>query len=214
MEVELQYVYTGKGPLSVPVHLAHLTLAGSECFAIVDTYFDTEDLCLRRSGCSLRTRVADNHPSPWLTWKGPSRRSARHNGKRRPETELPLDTLPETGAAMTLLLRRHGLWEVIQEATGVEGEPALHPVGQLRNQRSTHTYVHGLHRLEVSWDRLEYPVGPEEIRVEVELKSAVAEHFLEEADAELRALFGDDLVPPERGKVRELCERLYPALAA
>ena len=214
MEVELQYVYTGEGPLLVPVELAHLVLARSESFAIVDTYFDTEDLCLRRSGCSLRTRVADNQPSPRLTWKGPSRRSSDHNGKRRAETELPLDTLPETGRAMASILRKHGLWDVIRGAAGLGREAALQPVGQLRCRRSTHTYVHGLHRLELSWDRLAYPVGPAEIRLEVELRSAVAEDFLEQADRELRALFGAELLRPERGKVRELCERLYPALVA
>ena len=37
---------------------------------------------------------------------------------------------------------------------------------------------------------------------------------LARADAELRQLFGDDLVQAERGKVRELCERLYPELVS
>jgi hypothetical protein len=46
------------------------------------------------------------------------------------------------------------------------------------------------------------------------LKSDHTELYLEEADAELRRLFGDDLVPAERGKVRELCDRLYPELVA
>jgi inorganic triphosphatase YgiF len=214
MEVELQYIYAATTPPTVPIELAHLTLAGSETVGIVDTYFDTEELTLRRAGCSLRTRIADNYPSPRLTWKGPSKRSRRHNGKKRAETEFPLDSIPETGTELLLVLQRHRLWEQICDSAEIDAEPALHPIGQLRNHRSTHTYVHGLHRLELSWDRLEFPVGPDQIRLELELKSDHTELYLEQADAELRRLFGDDLVPAERGKVRELCDRLYPELAA
>jgi hypothetical protein len=46
----------------------------------------------------------------------------------------------------------------------------------------------------------------------VEVKWEHAERTLGRADAELQELLGPDLVPAERGKVRELCERLYPEL--
>jgi len=215
VEVELQYVYTGKAAPSVPIELAHLALAGSESVAIVDTYFDTDKLAIRRAGCSLRIRVTDLEPNPVLTWKGEATRKDDPKGKKkRPETEVPVDAVPDSGDGLVQMLREQGLWEEVQAAAGLEDGAVLHSIGRIRNRRSTHTYVNGLHRLELSWDRVEFPVGPPEVRVEVEVKFDHAEDYLARADEELRKLFGDDLVVPERGKVRELCERLYPALIA
>jgi hypothetical protein len=97
---------------------------------------------------------------------------------------------------------------------GLGPDAALHPIGQLRNRRSRHRYEHGLHRLELTWDELEFPTGPNETRLEVEARSDLAERLLEQAACQLQELFGDELVSPERGKTRELCERLYPDLLA
>lgn len=88
----------------------------------------------------------------------------------------------------------------------------LHAIGQITNERSRHAYVQGLHRLELTWDQLEYPVGPPETRVEVEVKSKFAKRSL--AEKELNELFKADLEAPARGKVRELCTRLYPELVS
>src|SRR3954451_5702915 len=206
MEVELQYLYTGSAPPQVPALLATLPLGSSSRFLLVDRYFDTEDLALRRSGHSLRVRVADNDPAPRLTWKGPATRDGLRSEKRRHEIEFPVELLPGSGDELVGLLLEHGLWERICKASELDGGAALHQIGELRNRRSSHQYEHGLHLLELSWDHVEYPLGPEEVRLEVELKSAFAERYLEQADAELRALFGSDLTTPERGKVRELCE--------
>ena len=87
-------------------------------------------------------------------------------------------------------------------------------IGALRNRRSEHRYEHGLHRLDLTWDELEFPTGPPQTRLEVEAHSDVAARLLEQAAAELAVLFGDKLQLPERGKTRELCERLYPELLA
>jgi uncharacterized protein YjbK len=214
MEVELQYLYTGVGAPCIPTALASLPLSTSEHFVLVDRYFDTEKLTLRRTGNSLRARVADNDPRPRLTWKGPSRSDGRRAAKRRYETEVSIDCIPEDGAAVVRLLQEHGLWDNVRKAADLGDEPDLHSIGELRNRRSTHTYVHGLHRLELSWDHLEYPIGPDEVRLEVELKSKLAKRYLEQADEDLRMLFGSDLAAAERGKVRELCERLYPEIVA
>ena len=214
VEVELQYVYTGKATPCVPIELAHLALAGSEAVAIVDTYFDTDKLAIRRAGCSLRVRVTDLEPSPVLTWKGEATRTDDSKGKKRPETEVPVAAVPDGGEDLVQMLREQGLWEDFRAAAGLDEDAALHSIGQIRNRRSTHAYVNGLHRLELSWDRIEFPVGPPEVRLEVEATSDYAEGYLDLADEELRALFGDGLDAPERGKVRELCERLYPALIA
>lgn len=213
MEVELQYLYTGEDPAVVPIELADLTLAGSQNVAITDTYFDTEALDLRGAGCSLRIRMTDTQQGAELTWKGPSRRVGR-SGKQRKEVNVLLDSVVEESGELERLLTEHGLLEVVHEAASIAPEGGLHAIGALRNNRSIHEYVQGLHRLELSWDRLEYPVGPGETRLEVEVKSEFAERYLEAADDQLRQLFGSALAPAERGKVRELCERLYPELLA
>ena len=213
MEIELQYVVADGIQPTVPVELAGLTLARCESVAVTDTYFDTEDLELRKAGCSLRVRVTDRDPTPQLTWKGRAHRR-RGNGRVRSEIELPLESFPDTPDELARLLARHGIDDLVTEAVGAALIGELRPIGRLSNQRSRHTYVQGLHRLEVTWDRLEFPVGPEEVRVEVEVKSRHAARHLDLADAELRELFGDALRPARRGKVRELCERLYPELMA
>ena len=213
MEVELQYLYAGAGPAVVPTELAGLTLTTSQNVAIMDTYFDTEALGLRGAGCSLRIRMSDREPGAQLTWKGPARRLGR-SAKERLEVNIPVDSVVEESGELERLLTDHGLLESVCGAADIAADAELHAIGTLRNNRSTHEYAQGLHRLELSWDRLEYPVGPSETRLEVEVKSEFAERFLDTVDEQLQELFGSALTPPERGKVRELCERLYPELLA
>jgi len=43
-------------------------------------------------------------------------------------------------------------------------------------------------------------------------RHSLAERLLEQAADELRALLGDTLRAPRRGKIRELCSRRYPEL--
>ena len=210
MEIELQYVYGGDRPPVVPTRLADLELAGSDTFHLSDTYFDTERLDLRRAGCSLRVRVSDGDGSARLTWKGRSRR--RKPGKRRPEVEVQISGVPDEQEVLAELLDRHGIDRLIADACGLERPFDLHAIGQITNDRSRHVYVQGLHRLELTWDRLEYPVGAPETRVEIEVKSKFAKRYLSQVEEELRDLFEQDLEAPARGKVRELCARLYPEI--
>jgi inorganic triphosphatase YgiF len=212
MEVELQFVYRGDGPLVVPVRLGDLELRRSRTISILDTYYDTSLLELRRSGCSLRVRQSESVASPLLTLKGPSRK--RTGAKRRYEAELEIEQLPPEIADMRGLLHELGLLEKVQALAELGETPRLVPVGALRNRRSEHRYEHGLHRLELTWDEIEFPTGPPELRLEVEARSEAAERLLDRAATELREMFGDGLVEPERGKTRELCERLYPELLA
>jgi inorganic triphosphatase YgiF len=212
VEVELQFLYRGEGPPVVPTSLAELELRHSQPLTLVDTYYDTESLALRRVGCSLRIRQSDGEVRPWLTFKGPARKQRK--AKRRHETELEIASLPQSAEEMGRLLRGLGLERTIRRLSGLEAEPTLQPIGELRNRRSRHRYEHGLHRLELTWDELEFPTGDPETRLEVEARSELAERLLELAAAELAALFGDDLVPASKGKARELCERLYPELLA
>jgi hypothetical protein len=213
MEVELQFVYEGDGPLVVPVRLADLDLDQSKVGVLLDTYYDTEALDLRRAGCSLRVRQSDLAPKPRLTFKGPSRK--RSGVKRRQEIELPIESVPADAGEMRAVLRALDLDRTIQQAAGLGGPIAPHPIGELRSRRSHHRYVHGLHRLELTWDELEFPTGPPQVRVEVEARTEPAERLLARAAEELLALLGKArLTAPERGKTRELCERLYPELLA
>jgi CYTH domain len=126
---------------------------------------------------------------------------------------VEIEVLPESSEEMARLLDQLGLARTVRRVAGLDGA-ALVPIGQLRNRRSRHRYAHGLHRLELTWDELEYPTGAPETRLEVEVRAETAERLLEVAAAELGALFRDDLVQPEKGKARELCERLYPDLLA
>src|SRR4051794_35071868 len=102
MEVELQFLYRGEPPLVVPTRLADLELHRSRTISILDTYFDTASLDLRRGGCSLRVRQAENVASPLLTLKGPSRK--RTGAKRRYEAEVEIEELPPQIADMNALL--------------------------------------------------------------------------------------------------------------
>ena len=211
VESELQFMYRGEGPPLVPVELAKLTLAGSERTQLVDTYYDTDDLRLRRAGCTLRIRQAVNRTRPRLTWKGSAVR--RRGAKEREETEVPLEHLPRDGAELAEKLVELGLWDLVRKAMKRRKGGRLESIGEVRNDRSTHSYVRGLHRLELTWDRLDYPVGPPETRLEVEVKSRPARRFLKAVQAELDAIYGGALVSPPRGKVKELCDRLYPDVA-
>jgi hypothetical protein len=212
VEVELQFVYQGHAAPLVPTRLADLELGRSTQFSLLDTYYDTSALDLRRNACSLRIRQSDGEVLPRLTLKGPSR---RHSGaKVRYEAEREIAKLPGEIDDIRDLLRALDLLEELERLVPAAGGHELRPIGALRNRRSAHRYEHGLHRLDLTWDELEFPTGPPQTRLEVEAHSDLATRLLEQASAELAALFGDALAPPERGKTRELCERLYPELVA
>jgi inorganic triphosphatase YgiF len=209
VEIELQYLYRSSDPMMVPAELAGFALAESLSFEIIDSFWDTHDLDLRRSGCSLRVRRQSNLPHPILTWKGPSER--REDGARqREEVEVPIDHVPEDPDEIVGTLRRYHLWELLAPPAGLDDAAELEMIGGLKNRRSSHLYVQGLHRLELAWDRVTFPVGEPEPRLEVEAKRQRAARFMKDVDAELHTLYPGKLVPAAHGKAKELCLRLYP----
>lgn len=213
VEIELQYLYRDPEGLLVPAELAGFALAESLAFEITDSFFDTHEFDLRTAGSSLRVRRQSNLPHPIIAWKGPSER--REDGARsREEVEVPVDHVPIDGDELVDLLRRFQLWEVVTTGTGLDEDAKLEHIGELRNRRSSHLFVQGLHRLEMTWDRVTYPLGEPEVRLEVEVKRNGAARFLADVDLELRALYGERLVPAPHGKAKELCRRLYPDVFA
>lgn len=210
-ELELQYLYRGRDEPVVPTRLGDLVLADSQNLSVVDTYYDTAALDLRRAGCKLRVRQVDACSGAVLTWKGSSRRG-KHRVKERQEVEVPVPAPPNDGEELARLLRGYRLWTLVRKATG-RADAELREIGQLRTERSAHVYVSGLHRLELTWDRVEFPIGPGELRLEVEMKSGSALSRLGSVRERLARLFGDDLDDAPRGKTRELCARLYPDIA-
>jgi len=208
MEIELQYLFHGDEPLVVPAELAGFALDASAVFDIRDAFHDTPELHLRRAGCSLRIRRQSNRPAPVLTWKGPSVR--RPDGAReREEIEHPLDHIPGDWREMRSTLKAAGL---LKRVNAIIGDERLALIGELENRRSTHDYVQGLHRVELCWDRLRFPIGPTQTRLELETQSKAAARFIGAFDRDLRDLFGDDLSDVDYGKAKELCLRLYPEI--
>jgi hypothetical protein len=157
-------------------------------------------------------RQSDGEVLPRLTLKGPARK--RSGAKARYEAEIEIGRLPAEIRDIREVLRSVDLLDDLERLAEHAAGRELLPIGALRSRRSEHRYEHGLHRLDLTWDELEFPTGPPQTRLEVEAHSDVAERLLEQAASELSALFGDELQPPERGKLRELCERLYPELLA
>jgi inorganic triphosphatase YgiF len=209
VEIELQYLYQSSDAMMVPAELAGFALAESLRFEIVDAFWDTHNLELRRAGCSLRVRRQSNLPHPLLTWKGPSER--REDGARqREEVEVPIDHVPTDADEILEVLRRYHLWELVAPPAALPDDVRLEMIGELKNKRSSHLYVQGLHRLELAWDRVTYPVGEPEARLEVEAKRQRAARFMADVDRELRAVYGKRLQTAGHGKAKELCRRLYP----
>lgn len=213
MEIELQYLFPVEPRLVVPTELADFQLEGSARVTIIDRFWDGDALQLRRSGSTLRIREQSGSGGPALCWKGVATRR-KDGAKQRQEIELPIDHVPTDGAQMTETLAANHLDAMIIADTGLDDLPDLHAIGELRNRRSTHLYRQGLHIVELTWDRITYPTGEGETRLEVETKSPQAAAFLGAMARDLQEIYGERLVPAPHGKSRELCNRLYPDLLA
>jgi inorganic triphosphatase YgiF len=212
VEIELQYTVHDRTPEVVPVSLAGLPLVRGLRADIGDTFYDSGALDLRRAGCTLRVRRSREHV-PELVLKGPSSRRRADGAKVRAEVKVATPDLLLELADVNELVFHAGLHEELEELCGLGGV-RLHAIGELRNTRSSHLYSDGAHSLELSWDRVSYPVGPGETRLEVEAMTQRSAELLGRAGAELLGLFGERLRPAAVGKARELFERMRPELLA
>jgi hypothetical protein len=204
-EVELQYRYRGAPQEIVPIELAGLPLNRSKRVDLIDTYFDTEQLALRDAHCSLRIR-REHGRQPRLVWKGPPRH--RPDGAKAREERQVVFSGHLDPSEFGALLASTGLADIVVGLIGPEACAQIRSIGELHNERSVHVYGSDECGLELVWDRLQYPTGPAETRLEVEATDANALDLLAVADEELRAVLGPELEASRRGKARELFARL------
>src|SRR3954449_2679103 len=111
----------------VPTRLADLELRRSAHFSLLDTYYDTEALDLRRDGCSLRIRQSDGEVLPRLTLKGPSRK--RSGAKVRYEAEMEIAKLPGEIEDIRDLLRALDLLHELEQLVPAACDHELRAIG-------------------------------------------------------------------------------------
>jgi inorganic triphosphatase YgiF len=151
---------------------------------LVDYYYDTADLQLAVQRARLRVRRAAAADIATLK----RRVSSDGRLRRRIEIEGPYDGDPETSVAFVAarLLTQH----------------PLTLLGRIVTARATRVYSLGGRRIEVARDRVSYPVGPDEWRLEAE---GDARDVLE--IGRLLELLPLGLAPVRRGKVQTLLRR-------
>lgn len=199
-EWERQFLLTDPASFAHPAQLAGTVHRASVEWELSDTYLDTCDGALRRWGWTVRIRERRGAPA-LCTVKGPKTRHA-HGIAGRAERETPM-------AGRDLDACRDVLGASPELVAIIGGLERLEVVGTLHNARIAHEYACPYRgALELVVDRLHYPVGPDEHRVEVELKDGPLE-LLEIAAAECAA--HPALTDPRRGKRKELVRRLARA---
>jgi inorganic triphosphatase YgiF len=151
---------------------------------LVDHYYDTEDLRLAEQRARLRVRRAA--ASDIATLK--RRMASDGNLRRRIEIEGPYDGDPETSVAFIAarLLTQHPL--------------AL--LGRIVTARTTRVYAFGARSVEIARDRVSYPVGADEWRLEAEGEARDVHDI-----GQLLERLSLGLAPVRRGKVQTLLRR-------
>jgi inorganic triphosphatase YgiF len=151
---------------------------------LVDYYYDTADLQL--AGQRARLRVRRAAAADIATLK--RRVSSDGHLRRRIEIEGPYDGDPETSVAFV--------------AARLLTQRPLTLLGRIVTARATRVYSLGTRRVEVARDRVSYPVGRDEWRLEAE---GEARDVLEIGHMLERLPLG--LAPVRRGKVQTLLRR-------
>jgi inorganic triphosphatase YgiF len=165
MGVEIERQWLAPEDVELPDRIGPFEGADVEQRTIVDTYLDTAESSLRDAGARLRIRVQDGRPLATLkrSLEGPA-----DGIRRREEIEGPADGDPEHSDAF-------------RAARALSGDPLV-PVGTLHTARSARDYRHGSLVVEATIDRLEYPDGSRETRVEAEGDEESVEAFARELE--------------------------------
>ena len=151
---------------------------------LVDHYYDTADLTLAGQRARLRVRRTGYAEVATLKRRVPSGGRLR----RRIEIEGPFDADPETSVAFVAarLLTLH----------------PLGPIGRIVTARTTRVYARDERTVEIAHDRVSYPVGGDEWRLEAEGRAADVREI-----ARLLERMALGLAPVRRGKVQTLLRR-------
>ena len=151
---------------------------------LFDYYYDTSDLELHRRRARLRVRTSDA-----LIYATLKRRISSTAGlRRRVEIEGPCTPDPETSVAF-IAARLLTLKPLVE-------------IGRIITARATRIYTCQGRGVEVVWDRVTYPIGRDEWRLEVE---GEADDVTEVAVLLEQLRLG--LAPVRRGKVQTLLRR-------
>jgi inorganic triphosphatase YgiF len=182
LEVERQW--SAHPRLRLPHAIGEWHAVDDHCNRLVDHYYDTADLQLHERRARLRLRSAGASEVATLKRRVPSRDGLR----RRIEIEGPCAGDPEESVAFVAarLLTLHPLLEI----------------GRIVTSRSARVYARGERSVEIVLDRVSYPVGGDEWRLEAE---GDAEDVTEIATLLDRLPLG--LAPVRRGKVQTLLRR-------
>ena len=181
---EIERQWRAHASLRLPSAIGAWRLVDDREERLIDHYFDTADLALHRRRARLRIRKSGS-----LTYSTLKRRVGSGPGlRRRIEIEGLCASDPETSVAFI--------------AARLLTLQPLEEIGRIVTARATHIYAQGARAVEVVRDRVTYPVGEDQWRVEAE----------GEADdvSEVAALLEQlplGLAPVRRGKVQTLLRR-------
>jgi inorganic triphosphatase YgiF len=186
MSIEIERQWLAPDDVELPDRIGPFEAGEVEQREIADTYLDTAELALREAGARLRIRVQDGRTLATFkrSLEGPA-----DDVRRREEIEGAADGDPEASDAF-------------RAARALSTDPLV-PVGTLHTARSARAYRHRAHAVEATIDRLRYPDGSRETRVEAEGDEQSVEAFAREL---VQILSG--IEPAKTTKGAELARRL------
>jgi inorganic triphosphatase YgiF len=189
MSIEIERQWLASDDVVLPDAVGPFAGEAVEQREIVDTYLDTADRAIRAGGGRLRLRTQNGRRL--ATFKQ-SLAGPADGVRRREEIESDVGDEPEECTAFAAA-RAHSTQPLVE-------------VGTLRTVRSARRYRHGELAVEAVVDRLRYPDGSSETRVEAEGDEPSVVAFSAELE---RALPG--LAPAATTKGAELGRRLGPS---
>ena len=184
--VESERQWLVEGPFQWPERIGGHRGGCTEQRVVIDRYFDTGDRSLSRLGATLRLRTQEGDLV--ATLKRPLA-DDRPGARRRLELETPVDGAPAESPPF------------VAARDLVQGQEVVE-FGVVRTERLARSYRGGGGSIEAVLDKVVYPDGGREWRVEAEGAPQDIDDF-----AAALATFVE-LTPARRGKVGELRRRL------